>query len=128
MPPLHSGRTALLTGPDLGTGRPELDLGWILGELAELGWRLPSLGTAPAPYGPAALGRVFLDAYGPGPDPVLTGRCAVVRIAVHVQDFARHQGWHDELLDYLAFIADLIDQEGRPALPPSPGDHHHDPA
>ncbi|MFJ9775525.1 hypothetical protein ACIRVF_30485 [Kitasatospora sp. NPDC101157] len=132
VPPLRAGRTALLTGPDLGTGRPELDLGWTLGELAELHWRLPSLHTTPdpnrAPSSPPALARVFLDAYGPGPDPVLLGRCAVLRIAVHLQDFARHQGWHDELLDYFAFTADLIDQEGRPALPPELGDHHHDPA
>ncbi|MEV8328421.1 hypothetical protein [Kitasatospora sp. NPDC056731] len=128
VPPLHSGRTALLTGPDLGTGRPELDLGWIVGDLAELAWRLPSFDRAPAPYDSAALRRVFLDSYGPGPDPVLTGRCAVLRIAVHLQDFARFQGWDDELLDYLSFTADLIDHEGRPALPPNPGDDHHDPA
>ncbi|MER5490003.1 hypothetical protein [Streptomyces sp. NPDC002490] len=127
IPPLNRGRTALLTGPDLGTGRPELDLGWLLGELAELAWRVPAHPDGgPAPDA-LALRRILLDAYGPGPDPVLTGRCAVLRIAVHMQDFARYQGWDEELLEYLAFTADLIDHEGRPTLPPSPGDPHEHP-
>jgi hypothetical protein len=111
VPPLSRGRVALLTGEDLGLGRPELDLGWLLGDLAELTWAAPPydctdlLGAAPA-------------AYGPGLDPVRLGRAAVLRVVTHLQDFATFQGWHDELLDYIAFTAELIDEEGRRAVPP----------
>ncbi|MFF0745203.1 hypothetical protein ACFYVL_32870 [Streptomyces sp. NPDC004111] len=110
IPPLSRGRTALLTGEDLAAGRPELDLGWLLGELAELTWAAPA-------YDCTELLRVPLAAYGPGPDPVRVGRAAVLRIVTHMQDFATFQGWHDELLDYIAFTAELIDEEGRRAVP-----------
>ncbi|WP_217250821.1 hypothetical protein [Streptomyces sp. AC602_WCS936] len=112
IPPLRRGPVALLTGEDLGAARPELDLGWLLGDLAELDWALP----VPAhPDGPE-LPRVLLDAYGPGADRELTGRAAVVRVAAHMRDFAAYCGWSDELADYTAFIADLIDEEGRRAV------------
>ncbi|MFE0810018.1 hypothetical protein ACFW4M_07170 [Streptomyces sp. NPDC058794] len=112
VPPLRRGPVALLTGEDLGAARPELDLGWLLGDLAELDWALP----VPAhPDGPE-LPRVLLDAYGAGADRELTGRAAVVRVAAHMRDFAAYCGWSDELADYTAFIADLIDEEGRRAV------------
>ncbi|MFE6128326.1 hypothetical protein ACFQ6Q_08660 [Streptomyces sp. NPDC056437] len=110
IPPLSRGRVALLTGEDLAVGRPELDLGWMLGDLVELAWAMPY-------FGNDDLRRGFLDAYGPGPDPVAVGRCAVLRVATHMQDFATYGGWSDELHGYLDFTAELIDEEGRRAVP-----------
>lgn len=110
IPPLSRGRVALLTGEDLAAGRPELDLGWLLGELVELAWAAP-------PHDSTDLQRVLLEAYGPGPDPVLVGRSAVLRVVTHMQDFATYRGWDDELLGYIAFTAELIDEEGRRAVP-----------
>lgn len=114
VPPLHRGPVALLTGEDLGAGRPELDLGWLLGDLAELAWAVPVFGDGPT--GPDLPG-VLLDAYGPGADRERAARAAVLRIALHMRDFAAYCGWSDELTDYTAFIADLIDEEGRRAVP-----------
>ncbi|GEC06255.1 hypothetical protein SSP24_39100 [Streptomyces spinoverrucosus] len=113
IPPLHRGPVALLTGEDLGAARPELDLGWLLGDLAELGWAVPGSEA----FGGPDLPRVLLDAYGPGADREPAGRAAVVRIAAHMRDFAAYCDWSDELTDYTAFIADLIDEEGRRAVP-----------
>ncbi|MFJ3962366.1 hypothetical protein [Streptomyces sp. NPDC090036] len=110
IPPLSRGRVALLTGEDLAAGCPELDLGWLLGELVELAWAAP-------PHDSTDLRRVLVEAYGPGPDPVLVGRAAVLRVVTHMQDFAVYRGWDDELLGYIAFTAELIDEEGRRAVP-----------
>ncbi|MFE1286405.1 hypothetical protein [Streptomyces sp. NPDC058751] len=114
IPPLSRGRAALLTGEDLAAGRPELDLGWALGDLVELAWAARAVAS---PHDCTDLRRVLLDAYGPGPDPVLVGRSAVLRVVTHMQDFATYRGWDDELLDYIALTAELIDEEGRRAVP-----------
>ncbi|RPK62636.1 hypothetical protein EES43_13165 [Streptomyces sp. ADI96-02] len=146
VPPRTRGRVALLTGEDLGVGRRELDLGWMLGDLVELAWSSPLYGggqgrrsgTGDGPDAgradprsaglpsAAALQAVFLRAYGdpgaasasgPAYDPAAVGRCAVIRVVTHMQDFATYCEWSDELLDYLAFTAELIDEEGRRAVP-----------
>ncbi|WNF27937.1 hypothetical protein RI138_14480 [Streptomyces sp. C11-1] len=141
VPPRSRGRVALLTGEDLGVGRRELDLGWMLGDLVELAWSSPLYRTAGESAGlpsAAVLQRVFLGAYdedgddgdgdnggdgdghrlwGPVYDPDAVGRCAVLRVVTHMQDFATYCEWSDELLDYLAFTAELIDEEGRRAVP-----------
>ncbi|MBK3546314.1 hypothetical protein [Streptomyces sp. MBT60] len=142
VPPRSRGRVALLTGEDLGAGRRELDLGWMLGDLVELAWSSP-LHRAVESAGLLSvtdLQRVFLGAYeadgsdthgsggggrergdhgpsGPVYDPVAVGRCAVLRVVTHMRDFATYCEWSDELLDYLAFTAELIDEEGRRAVP-----------
>ncbi len=133
VPPRSRGRVALLTGEDLGAGRRELDLGWMLGDLVELAWSSPlhrAAGESAGLLSVTDLQRVFLGAYGAagsegggrghaGPfyDPVAVGRCAVLRVVTHMQDFATYCEWSDELLDYLAFTAELIDEEGRRAVP-----------
>ncbi|GGV05537.1 hypothetical protein GCM10010260_48430 [Streptomyces filipinensis] len=114
VPPARPAPVALLTGEDLGAARPELDLGWLLGDLAELAW------SAPAPAGSADLSGALLDGYGPDADRAWAARAAVVRIAAHQRDFAAYCGWSDELPAYTAFIADLIDEEGRRAVPGAP--------
>ncbi|MFD4005692.1 hypothetical protein [Streptomyces rubiginosohelvolus] len=142
VPPRSRGRVALLTGEDLGAGRRELDLGWMLGDLVELAWSSPLHRAAESAglLSVTDLQRVFLGAYEadgsdthgseggsrergdhgpPGPvyDPVAVGRCAVLRVVTHMRDFATYCEWSDELLDYLAFTAELIDEEGRRAVP-----------
>ncbi|WP_229839675.1 hypothetical protein [Streptomyces rubiginosohelvolus] len=143
VPPRSRGRVALLTGEDLGAGRRELDLGWMLGDLVELAWSSPLHRAAAESAGLLSvtdLQRVFLGAYeadgsdthgsegggrergdhgpsGPVYDPVAVGRCAVLRVVTHMRDFATYCEWSDELLDYLAFTAELIDEEGRRAVP-----------
>ncbi|MET7413898.1 hypothetical protein [Streptomyces rubiginosohelvolus] len=142
VPPRSRGRVALLTGEDLGAGRRELDLGWMLGDLVELAWSSPLHRAAESAglLSVTDLQRVFLGAYeadgsdthgsggggrergdhrpsGPVYDPVAVGRCAVLRVVTHMRDFATYCEWSDELLDYLAFTAELIDEEGRRAVP-----------
>ncbi|MBK3556892.1 hypothetical protein JHN55_10195 [Streptomyces sp. MBT56] len=148
VPPRSRGRVALLTGEDLGAGRRELDLGWMLGDLVELAWSSPlhrAAAESPGLLSVTDLQRVFLGAYeadgsdtdrreggghdagvredgdhgpaGPVYDPVAVGRCAVLRVVTHMRDFATYCEWSDELLDYLAFTAELIDEEGRRAVP-----------
>ncbi|MFF3035691.1 hypothetical protein ACFVS7_32360 [Streptomyces rubiginosohelvolus] len=148
VPPRSRGRVALLTGEDLGAGRRELDLGWMLGDLVELAWSSPlhrAAAQSPGLLSVTDLQRVFLGAYeadgsdtdgreggghdagvreggdhGPAVpvyDPVAVGRCAVLRVVTHMRDFATYCEWSDELLDYLAFTAELIDEEGRRAVP-----------
>ncbi|WP_058047487.1 hypothetical protein [Streptomyces roseifaciens] len=144
VPPLHRGRTALLTGEDLAAASPALDLGWLLGDLAELAWsagRYGAPGPSDAPGPPGATGgpdlrQVLLAGYGldgsddpggsggpedpdgpGGPDPAAVARAAVLRVVTHMQDFASYCDWSDELRDYIAFTAELIDEEGRRAVP-----------
>lgn len=147
VPPRSRGRVALLTGEDLGAGRRELDLGWMLGDLVELAWSSPLHRAAESAGLPSVtdLQRVFLGAYeadgsdtdgreggghggggrergdhgpaGPVYDAVAVGRCAVLRVVTHMRDFATYCEWSDELLDYLAFTAELIDEDGRRAVP-----------
>ncbi|MCT6775252.1 hypothetical protein LXH09_01150 [Streptomyces sp. CS7] len=152
VPPRSRGRVALLTGEDLGAGRRELDVGWMLGDLVELAWSSPLHRAAESAglLSVTDLQRVFLGAYeadgsdtdgreggghggggrdgggrergdhgpaGPVYDPVAVGRCAVLRVVTHMRDFATYCEWSDELLDYLAFTAELIDEEGRRAVP-----------
>ncbi|GGY05099.1 hypothetical protein [Streptomyces hiroshimensis] len=120
IPPLHRGRTALLTGEDLAAGSPALDLGWLLGDLAELAWSAGRYGSDDTVGGPD-LRQVLLAGYGPGPgggpDPAAVARAAVLRVVTHMQDFASYCDWSEELHDYIAFTAELIDEEGRRAVP-----------
>ncbi|MET9413335.1 hypothetical protein ABZY03_03940 [Streptomyces klenkii] len=117
VPPLHRGRTALLTGEDLAAGSPALDLGWLLGDLAELAWSERRNGGPESAEGPD-LRHVLLAAYGSRDrDLAGLGRAAVLRVVTHMQDFAAYCDWTEELHDYIAFTAELIDEEGRRALP-----------
>ncbi|MFF4221018.1 hypothetical protein [Streptomyces nondiastaticus] len=123
VPPLHRGRTALLTGEDLAAGSPALDLGWLLGDLAELAWS-QGRNSGPVPSEGPDLRHVLLAGYGygPGARPEDLGRAAVLRVVTHMQDFAAYCDWTEELHDYIAFTAELIDEEGRRAVPgPGPG-------
>lgn len=100
-----AGGGVLVAGDEMGAGAPAGDLGWLLGELAELAVRG---GPALAPRC-AALGRALHRGYGPGVDPVELDRSAVLRVFGHVHDFAAYVGWHPHLADQLDLVADLVD-------------------
>jgi hypothetical protein len=102
----------LLSGEELARGPAELDVGWLLGDLAELralGTAIPALAwmSDRATAGTSAV----LDGYGPGLDPAALGRVATQRVFTHVHDFAAFVGWQDQLLVYLDLLAGLIDDQ-----------------
>ncbi|MGW5116439.1 hypothetical protein ACWEQ8_13555 [Streptomyces noursei] len=123
VPPVTRGRPgALLTGEELSAGDPEADLGWLVGELAEMRWNGRRTGLDRlVPHDYTALQRVLLDAYGPEHDGPAVARAAVLRVVTHLHDFAAYMDWTDELLAYSAFAAELIDSEGANALPGAAG-------
>lgn len=112
----------LMAGEDLARGPAGHDMGWLLGEFVE--WRM-ALGR-PAPIGTAPMDPqiyeasrfAVLDGYGPLPDLVAAGRSATLRVFTHAHDYAAYMGWHPELAEYTATIADLIDDEGACAVTP----------
>ncbi|MBT2446175.1 hypothetical protein J7F03_03515 [Streptomyces sp. ISL-43] len=111
------GRPAVvLSGLEAARGRPETDIGWIVGEIEEFR-RTAELASTPRPLLPG-LTTAFLEGYGPGGwdrDVVAAG--AVVRIATHAHDFANYVGWHASLHTYVPMLADLLDSDGNTALP-----------
>ncbi|WP_406635365.1 hypothetical protein [Amycolatopsis sp. WGS_07] len=115
LPPLAIPETdtpqgEFLIGSDLAAGRPESDLGWLLGELHELHW----VGVHPWMDFPA-LSQALRRGYGPGCDEAALGRSAVLRLITHMHDYAAYAGWLDEFTGYVDFAAELIDDEGRRA-------------
>ncbi|MET9259516.1 hypothetical protein [Amycolatopsis sp. NPDC004079] len=111
LPPLVAPGSEFLIGADLAVGRPESDLGWLLGELHELRW----VGIHQGVDFPA-LGQALLRGYGPGCHEAALGRNAVLRIVAHLHDFAAYAGWTKEFTRYIDFAAELIDDEGRRAV------------
>lgn len=117
------GGAVLLTGEEVTVGEPAGDLGWLLGELAELrGAAARGLGGAarhrPGDFTEPA--RALLEGYlGPGPHPALpegTARHATLRLATHMHDYAAYVGWHDDLTAYADLLAEFLDAHGEPAL------------
>ncbi|CCK28874.1 hypothetical protein BN159_4495 [Streptomyces davaonensis JCM 4913] len=110
----------LMIGEESARGPADHDLGWLLGEFVE--WRMTLGRPVPpgaVPMDPEVYGTTragLLRGYGPPTDPVAAGRSAVLRVLTHAHDFAAYMGWHPELLEYLAVIAELIDDEGARAL------------
>lgn len=106
----------LLVEEGLALGAGSFDLGWLLGELAELETAAArGLGAAPAiDYRRPA--RALLEGYGPVPDPALVGRFAVLRVCTHIHDFAAYVGWHEDLRAYADLVTELVDEEGVRAL------------
>ncbi|WP_433175452.1 hypothetical protein [Actinoallomurus sp. CA-150999] len=110
----NPGHGALLIGADPTPGPWTLDLGWLLGEILELGGALSA--TRPGTPPPGDLARALFDGYGRSPvSPV--GRTAAVRILTHAYDFAAFAGWHEESVRRsLTLVADLADSDGAAAL------------
>ncbi|WP_299954159.1 phosphotransferase family protein [uncultured Modestobacter sp.] len=99
------GPVAVLTGEDVTAGHPGADLGWLLGELVELGrggrrsWVGPAAGALVSGYGAGGAGEL----------PAGTARACAVRMATHLHDYAAYVGWHDDLPARLHTIAELVD-------------------
>lgn len=110
--PSRHKKHVLLTGEELCWGRAEFDLGWLLGELVELDM-LERRGRMSLP--PARLenvARQLLRGYGRPVDPRLAGFASVLRVLTHTQDAASYHVWDETLLDHLALVAELVDEEG----------------
>ncbi|HEX2902811.1 MAG TPA: hypothetical protein VHO01_05075 [Jatrophihabitans sp.] len=109
--PSSTGRQLdVLTGTDLGWAPPELDIAWVLGELAEFAHRAVHFGYDPTPF--EHLESLFSVAYGDGVDAGLVSAGKAVRVAIHSCDFANFVGWHEDLDVYPAIIAALLDHAG----------------
>lgn len=103
--PGTSGASAvLLTGEELTTGPAEFDLGWMAGELVE--HREVSAGDSQEQQ---SLIDALLTGYGATADLDAVARAAVLRMFVHVHDFATYVGWHESVRTHLALLADAID-------------------
>lgn len=100
----------VLTGEDVTVGPWYWDVGWILGELAELSTSTP---------GSRDAWRALTDALWRGYDPRgdrsredrrATDRIATMRIALHLHDFIAYVGWSgSECRRYCALLCALID-------------------
>lgn len=102
----------VLTGPDVGRGVPELDLGCLLGELVEFSFRAGRHGLDPVGFD--HLAHTVRALYPHGVDRDLLHAATVLRIVLHSSDFSRFVGWDDDLLVYPGAIADLLDAQQRP--------------
>lgn len=103
--------TVLLSGLEIARGRPEIDLGWAVGELVEFGAVACRRGLSTAPL--SAVRDAFLGGYGPGWDRDVVGIAATIRLAVHGHDFAAYVGWHSDLDCYTTMLVDLLDTDAR---------------
>ncbi|ASU82834.1 hypothetical protein CDO52_08605 [Nocardiopsis gilva YIM 90087] len=110
--PVRHKHHVLLTGEELSQGAPELDLGWILGEFAELRM-LEAHGRMCLPTAIVAeTARQLKVGYARPIDRRLTGMAATLRVLLHAHDAACYHVWDESLLDYLVFVAELVDGEG----------------
>ncbi|MET3804684.1 phosphopantothenoylcysteine decarboxylase/phosphopantothenate--cysteine ligase [Nakamurella sp. UYEF19] len=104
VPAADGGGADLLTGEDLGAAPWYVDVGWTLGELAEIRWRAGASTDWPDLAGSLALG------YGREPDE----RCAdwaVLRIAMHLHDYVAYvRPDPAEVRRYLGLLTLLLDR------------------
>lgn len=105
VPATTAGRTVVLAEPVRYTGAPELDLGWILGELIEHRTLRPGRAHAERSR---SLQATVLRAYPGGWHPELVAIAATLRIATHARDFATLVGWSPALPLYLELCRGLI--------------------
>lgn len=105
--------TVLLTGESLTHGPAAFDLGWLLGELAEMA-RLADPAHTPLLVDLAA---ALLAGHGPlDSGSALLPLAAGLRSVVHVSDYATYVGWNDGLEHCIALLPDLVDTAGHAAL------------
>ncbi|MGY3553827.1 hypothetical protein ACVWY6_002020 [Williamsia sp. R60] len=105
-------------GPEMCSGPPELDLGWMIGELTEFEYTAAnsgrSLGAAhSAPFGRAA--QALLDGYsaqsGREVDRRRLDDVVAARIALHMFDFVRTTGRTDHLAGLAPFVTWLTGRQ-----------------
>ncbi|WP_405900026.1 hypothetical protein OG242_23405 [Streptomyces sp. NBC_00727] len=112
VPGTNGSRAALLTGEDMATGRPSLDIGWVLGELAELRGVVRDQSGEAAAAEWSTLGRAFADGYGRGLS-AETGRAATLCVLNHVRDYCAYVEWSEWWVPtVLNVIAEECDRGG----------------
>ncbi|MFO7253144.1 MAG: phosphotransferase [Actinomycetes bacterium] len=100
----HTGVAEILVGEDLCVAPRHADLGWVIGELVELSWRLG--GDVRAWQG---LTDALLEGYGHGTE-LPWNHLAAVRIALHLHDYTAYVAWDPaECERYAHFLGYLID-------------------
>ncbi|MFJ9839093.1 hypothetical protein ACIRYZ_01255 [Kitasatospora sp. NPDC101155] len=112
-------RPALLTGEDHARGPRGFDVGWLMGELAELRiFRSHAVNGTPESVAGDRLPAALLQGYGtlPGGGEVV-GRAAVLRMFTHAHDFASYVRWDAELEHYGDALTSLIDEGGMTLVP-----------
>jgi hypothetical protein len=104
-------QVVLFTGADLASGTPALDLGWLVGELAELA---TFAGSDIAPLC-GRLAHTVLDGYGIGSPAACDAisRAAVLRIALHLHDYAAYVGWHPQVAEYVPVLNSFMETGGQ---------------
>ena len=119
------GPLTLFAGETVRLGLPADDVGWVLGELAELHWAAGHLHPGRPlgqPVFPAAAEQLLRGwAAGAGPDvggldAGRVARTATLRTLTHVHDFAAYVGWPPEMEQYVDRLAELVDEEGGQVL------------
>ncbi|WP_405938966.1 hypothetical protein OG338_22060 [Streptomyces sp. NBC_00726] len=116
VPGLNGSRAALLTGEDMAVGRPSLDVGWVLGELAELRGVIRDQAGDAAAAEWSTLGSAFAGGYGRAPT-AETGRVATLCVLNHVRDYCAHVEWSEWWVPtVLNFVADECDRGGSGTL------------
>lgn len=98
------GTVDLLVGEDVAAQPWYVDLGWVVGELAELRWQVGTQSPAWQRLTDAAF-----EGYGRdlGTD---WNRMVVLRILLHIQDFAAYAGGPGDWVDrYVGFVKYLVD-------------------
>ncbi|PPI41097.1 MULTISPECIES: phosphotransferase [unclassified Rathayibacter] len=105
------GDVVVVAGPESGFGPPELDAGWLRGELTELSLAAAAAGESDAPFARAAesFDRGYAEAGGGPLDPSLLDAVVALRFALHQWDFHETHGSLPASTD-LAFLAWLLDR------------------
>ncbi|WP_306370084.1 phosphotransferase [Nocardiopsis sp. CC223A] len=100
-------RAVLLSGQDVGAASPLFDVGWVIGELLDLRWKL---GGRDGGAAWTHLLGAFSEGYGK-PAGAEETRAAVLRILLHLHDFLVYVGWNAvEFERYAQFLKYLVDR------------------
>ena len=97
----------LLIGEDMAAGRASLDIGWVLGELAELRGVIRAKDSDRAAQRWSTLGQSFLDGYVDR-IPEQAGMAATLAVLTHLRDYCEFVGWNEW---WIPLILDIVAEE-----------------
>ncbi|CAL9278637.1 hypothetical protein [Streptomyces sp. SudanB91_2054] len=113
VPPTRAGMPVLLLGEDMAAGPPCLDVGWVLGELAELRQVIRVRHGTDEAARWSALGRAFVAGCA-WPLPEEAGMAATLGILTHVRDFCAYVRWDEDWVSVvLEAVAEETDRNGQ---------------
>lgn len=120
-------RLDVAVGPEVTTGPPELDLGWMLGDLMELEHMAMTLGLPTEGYG--VWGQALVAGYaqesGHEADTALLTTVAALRVVLHHCDFAASHPMANPSSENTRFLCWLVDRaawvrgQDVPSVPPA---------